>query len=263
MIRKFFCLFLINLASSYHALANFITIQTDSSVSIQSNEALVELKISNNGDEPAKRVQAEATLDAVSKTSQLTQTLGTNQSVNISFNLGSIPPDNGIYPVIIRVRYADGNGYPFTAIAQDVLTVGETAPPRVAALFEPLRIKNSGTLILRIKNEESHSIDATANLVLPIDISCAAATQSITLAPNEEYVLKFAVKNFSGRPSSTYTVFGLVQYQKEGKRVLVAAKGFIEFVENRSFLSWHTNLWTAAALVLLAAFFILQLARRR
>ncbi len=201
------------------ALATYITMATE--FSITATPAGLELVVAseNRGDEPSYGVQFEVQAGNKQFTSAQVPRLTVNEKISERFLVGDAFGLPGHYPIVIKTHYKDGNAYPFSA-----LTIGfyDHQEPVVSKIL--MRAQNadipsngSGTVSVVVRNNDSVPRDLEVVLHLPNELAAVAEQQSLQLAPGTEKTLHYVVENFSALENSSYAVALIAQYE-DGER---------------------------------------------
>ena len=246
------------------ARASFITLTIETRSSATETGLVLNIRVTNSGDEAALSVRAEAALAGAPVLQTLTPRLDVGDSADGSVNLGALPATPGLYAASLRLHYTDLNGYPFSA--PQVITVPTNAPEAmgpVEAGMEPVTLEREGVLRVVLRPLAATSIEARVRLVLPREIQAEPAERSVALFPGQDRACEFTLRNLSGRPGSRYATFAAIEYEHAGRHASLVRTTTVAIGAPRSFASLRVWGWPAAGAVLLAAFLAAQFAGRR
>lgn len=235
------------------AFGGVITMETMVDPGIKDGAVQTTIRVTNKGDEAAQNVQIEMDLFGTSLSSPPTETLAPTQSHSVTLTSPVTVSRTGRYPVVVRVNYTDVNSYPFTASALAFLTNGDAPPSRLFGTLKGMTLSDKGRLEMTVKNLENTEKTVTARLILPKELTADLTTQEIVLSPGAQKVILTPITNLAALPGSTYTVFGLFEYEQGDSHYTTSVSGQIKVTAAeevfRSFRAvWF---WIAAGVLLL------------
>jgi hypothetical protein len=220
----------------------------------------------NKGDEPARTVRVVAGLvgsdTEVSSASR--PSLAVNESYRVALRLGPPPALPGVYTIVVKVRYTDINGHPFTALAALPLV---TAYPDyrgelLAADLSSAKIAGEGQLLLELANQRDQALRVRATLILPPELACVAATRNLTVAAGRSAAIPFTIENVSAHAGSTYMVFAVADCVQGEMHRSLAVPGFIRITAALDPFARYSTAGTILAAVLLVIFVAVQVGQR-
>jgi hypothetical protein len=247
------------------ARASFITLTIETRSSATDTGLVLNVRVTNQGDEAALSIRTEAALDGTPVVQTLARRLDVGESAEGALNLGALPATPGVYAATLRTHYTDLNGYPFSAPQVVTVPTNATTGPMgpVEAGMEPARLTRDGALRVVLRPMSATNIDARVRLVLPREIQAEPAEHNVVLFPGQDRVCEFALRNTSGRPGSRYATFAAVEYEYDGRHDALVRTSTIEIDAPQPLWSARRWLWPVAGAVLIGAFVALQFAGRR
>lgn len=209
---------LVLIALPANCLAGHISLEIAASSRFAKGMCQVEVTISNKGDESARRIQVEATLGSTNVLTAVHPELGSNESYTTRIDLG-LAPSPGTHTIIVKVRYTDGNNYPFTALSSvPILTaVPADDDPRLKAVLRSSRMSNKGAMQFEITSMSDETISLTARLIVPPELKCTPQTTVLMLQPGKTNTIIFSIDNVWAQPPSHYMVIAVADYEHGGR----------------------------------------------
>jgi hypothetical protein len=235
--------------------AAFLSIRSDARAEIISNRVVAGLTVVNQGDESARSVSVSAGFQDRLRSGPVRTTLPPNEPLDVQLDLGPLPAEPGLYPIVFKIHYADANLYPFSALAfHSWASPGnEIPPPALLSLIQPLSFSDQGTLKLKLKSLVPSPLDVNLRLYLPDELSCDTPELNLLLAPGRDRIVEFPLVNFSGRPGSRYTILVVLGYRQDGGYYGIPAVGSIEIRAARPLLNHRPLAWMGVVLLLILA----------
>ena len=171
-------------------------------------------------------------------------------------------PTRGLFPLLVRRHYSDGNGYKFSAADVIPVEIGPidqnyAAPLRersVSAAFSfsgsqgELKLKNQGVAPVRAQL----SYFGTKELVLPTAPSIIEVPAGVPMSE------KVNAQNFSGLAGCSYATFAVLQWEQNGMRITEFATARFE-IQSR----WDGTKILAGGFLLTLQLGLILRARRR
>jgi hypothetical protein len=121
----------------------------------------VDLDLRNTGDEPARNLVPTVEFQGriVAGTALTTLDPASPQTVSFDVPLAGAVPPRGVWPVLVRVRYTDGGGYPFEAIHVDLARFGEAGAVSDVRLTVPdARVETETTIRMRVDRGDAEGL---------------------------------------------------------------------------------------------------------
>ncbi len=226
-------LFLIIFAAS--TFASYISLNTTLVSKANDNQLRALVSSTNKGDESAHSVQAVLQTDGRTLRGEKITELPVGANYQAAFTIPLAKKLPGVYPLVLTMHYADANQYPFSALTAQTYTYKAEPPP--AEIFG--RIKGAtfwktGVITLTIKNMSDQELMVTAGLATPRELIAELGSRAVTIAPRAERHLDFKLENFSALSGSTYQLFAVLQFEKDGLHQTTIVTGLAKIVENRS-----------------------------
>jgi hypothetical protein len=215
------------------------------------------VSITNKGDEPAYNVHPSL-ISPIAASSDTKQRLEINEKLTVSFSIdqsGSLP---GTYPVILNIDYADANNYPFSAIATSTWVNKVATSPGLIMALEPIKLSGSNKLKLSIKNLDNYKKDIEIKIIAPKELTVEESRQS-SLEARSSSKLSFKIEDFSARPDSTYAIFAVAEYDKDGKHYTSITSSPVKIVKG---LNIPISILSVSLAVLLIVYIAYKLRKR-
>lgn len=230
---------------------------------LKDDELMVSVEVTNNGDEPAYYVTGNVEVGGHSKVGDTREILDVKESFKIKFDF-KLPFDKpGNYPVLIRVDFADGNQYPFSALSLRHINYGEAISPRIFGKMDPLQIAKKGKVRLKLKCLDEKEKALTVRLILPKEISTSDPVRKIEFKPGKEEDISFRISNFSALVGANYPIYALMEYEDEEKHYFTAAMTTVEIIEKGKLTEEYRFVLLGVLIGLLILYFLIVLVRKR
>ena len=205
-------------ASDLQCKASFLRLAAVPACSFRENRLTVTVSISNEGDEAAHQLVAEALLGAARGTSPVRPVLDAGHSYRTTIEMTCPHIDKGIHTVILKVRCTDRTGYPFTSLATVPLVTAipaETGEP-IGASLAPATMKHLCTADLTITNRTSEVIEASVHVFLPDELACPVPNRRLTVPPRSLHRESIEMHNTSALRGSRYAIVAVVNCSSKG-----------------------------------------------
>ena len=238
------------------SVASYISLNTTVSSKVDDNKLQIMITSINKGDESAYSVQAEINVAGQKIMAKKLQELGVDKTYKIFEEIKLDLASAGKYPLIVTMHYADANQYPFSALnAQTFIYRAEEIPAQVFGRMRSASFWKEGKVKLTLKNMGAEDISAVTNLVVPRELTVAENNQKMEVCGKSEKSASFKIENFSALHGSTYQVFAVSEYEKDGVHHTNITPGTIKIVESKEIFGISYNV-IIALLALLILFFI-------
>ncbi|MFO0795709.1 MAG: hypothetical protein U0586_16790, partial [Candidatus Brocadiaceae bacterium] len=215
--------------------AGFITITTNTSLTVTDNSIKIKVIVTNDGDEPAYNAQIHVNENHRLQTSPVQQFLPVKECFEYEFQYDLLQTKHGRYPLLININYTDINQYPFTAATGTYYTFGSDTVSQVFGITRNISLSSHGSLPLLLKNMDDVSREITVQFVVPKELSILDKAKKITLPPRSELSFTFGLRNFSALPGSRYQAFFIIEYEDESKHYSNIVPCFITIEEPKKF----------------------------
>ncbi len=230
--------------------ASFISMTTEVSTEVSGDVVTVDVSTQNNGDESAYNVKLTTELEGTRNSSQTKDILGVGQSfeTDMSMDLSGLDKP-GTYPLVVRVDYADANGYPFSAITHSSFDYQHSTSSEVFANIGKSTITEEGetNIRLRVRNMGNDVKQVRIRLVTPKEIS-TEGEKTVEIRGGSQEVVEFEISSFGALAGSSYAVLAVTEYEGDLHHSSVT-RGTVKIVEPGNLLL--DNWFLLAALVLL------------
>lgn len=223
LVIAFVLLFLANPAQ-----ARVISITTSSdTIVMNTNSADFNVTVLNSGDESAYDVKISLLLpDGFSSKPVFVGKLDQNSRHTTIFNVILEQVKEGEYSFATLVEYKDANKHPFSAVSPSTIVYKTPSSSRITAAMQPTELKNTGRLVMDIRNLDDKSHDVAIKLYLPNELVSRDSQRRMTLTANENKQESFAIENVGALDGSSYAVFAVLSYEN-GQHYSHVASGSI------------------------------------
>ncbi len=221
-LRRFILTAILAIASS-HASAGFISIQSETSVSLENGKVLPVITLTNLGDQPAYDLSVTAICSGNEGFSKREPDLTPDESATFAMDLGTAPEPAGLFTVIFKIFYTDSGGTQFSALNSITLVTDLDSPPRhiLKITADNVQLNKKGS----IQADIASSVDANnvrLSLFLPDEISCRQNTQTLAVTGGSA-TASFDIKNKGCNPGSTYLALLVADYVQDGMHMSKAS----------------------------------------
>jgi len=244
------------------AQAGIIRLQIQTHVKLKNNKMDIGINIKNLGDVGAFNLRCHLFLEEKEIIGHNLERLDPGKSYLFKFKKALTYKTAGRYPLMLRVDYEDGNGYPFSALSVMPFKYRIDAPSDIEITGENLSIERDGILKFKLKNLRDFPITLKAFLFLPKELSADSPYKRLTLQPKKTADLNFKVINFSAREGSLYPVFCILEYDKASIHHTVISKSLITIKKEEPFFKKTKWFWEVALIVILSIVVIYEIKRR-
>ena len=242
------------------ASAGFIRMNMEPAFDLTNTPPLLAVTVSNEGDEPARAVELEASVAGWhSQTTNQVPSLRPGEDFRYVLPLTRVPVVPGVYPAVIKVRYGDRNGHRFSAITFIDLAVGDSKQEVwVVPTLDSATVADTVTLTLRLASMEDDALESRLRLVLPDELSCRNAERVVKLEPGTESAEVFEIRNESGLPGSTYAVAVVLETEAGGIHRGAVATGTVTVAALPERPLWKYGMWFGLSTGLVALLMVMQ-----
>lgn len=151
---------------------------------------------------------------------------------------GRVLPTQGMFPLVLWLRYADAQGYRFSTVDLRSLQVGDISAEQRAAIrteqpLPLLKVERRGNRFdgaVEVYNPGKEAIDVSLSLVVPEEMRVSHGSVGLSLQPGEKREQRFQIENVRGLPGSSYIVGSVVQWARAGARGTVNALARVDIV---------------------------------
>lgn len=245
------------------AQGSFISMETKTSATFQENTLIVQVSVTNKGDEPAYNVQVGIDANGNVASTPVKDVLQINETHAVETTFDMDIQTVGRYPLIVTVDYADLNQYPFSAISSSYFAYKEDVIAKIHGKIDEVGISKSGELVLTLKNLHDTEKEVKVKLFAPRELSLIEAIKDVKLGSKSEEEITFGIKNFSALAGSSYQVFAVMGYEDNDKHCTVSIPGIVKITERGDFLRTYKWIFVGIGAALLAVFLGLQFGVRR
>jgi hypothetical protein len=262
MKRKLTLFFVIFLLSVSVVTAKFISITTEIGDPIVADgSGTSQLSIVNLGDEAAFESSYVLLMPEGFESEEVfIGRLNPNNPYESEFQVKEIGGGSpGQYPGVLRVSYADGNGYPFSAVTPFNIVYKNRTTSSVFGVLEATTLTGDRNrdMKISIRNPDPKPHLVTITLYLPKELDAPQAVKTFEIGPSEKRDVTFKISSFSALPGSSYVVLAAITYVEEGLSHSTFAKGVVSVEEERSIFS--TRILGAVLIVLVLIFLFYQI----
>lgn len=239
--------------------AGEISLQIQAGSTYRDGNVMVFTEITNRGTTDAQNIWVEA--EAFGRTHRTDQrsSLLVTDVYQESLPMGEQPDLRGVYTIIIRIHYEDGNGHPFSVLSfiPFISVMPESLDDSFTATVAPVTIRKKQDVCITIEKErEGTGITADLRLFLPDEIECDASSFSMDFKDDEERTFDFEIYNRSSVAGSIYSCYVIIDYELDGIHRSMPVQGRIEILDRSA---WPTVLKSIAIAVMVCSVLFLLL----
>ena len=202
--------------------ARYITLNIKPHAEVVERFLSVSAVIANEGDEPARAIQVSleteghaVTLPSIGDIRPHDQT-----TVKLSLPVGALDP--GSYTGILRVGYTDANGYVLSTVAIVPVSKRVNPPSPVTVVLRADDVASSSNVNVQVNNVVRKTMPARVRLITPRELTVTPSESHIVLHGGQEESVRFAIRNASALPGSSYAVFAIVDAEENGTHTSTA-----------------------------------------
>jgi hypothetical protein len=223
----------------------------------------VELDLRNSGDEAALNLTPTVEFQGRIVAGSALATLDPGSPLTLSFDVplaGAVPP-RGVWPVLVRVRYTDGGGYPFEAIHVDLARFGDAGTASGVRLTVPdARVETETTIRARV---DRGAVDVPIRLGFATPTGVIVTPRIVTIDPGADATVPLTIAVMGATLASRLPLVTMAEFDTADGHQTVTAVSVIAIGPSGS--GTRTRVVVVAVLVLSAAIgaIVTRLARRR
>jgi hypothetical protein len=209
------------LASGSPCWARYISLNIKPKGEVVERFVSVSAVIANEGDEPAHRVQAFFEIEGHTVSVPPIAEIRPHEQETIKASVPVGALEAGAYTGVLRVTYADGNGYALSTVAVIPVSKRVNPPSPVAVVVRAGDVTSSGEVDVQVSNVVRRSAPVHVRLITPGELTVTPSDARVVLLGGQQESLRFAVRNASALPGSSYAVFAIVDTEENGARTSV------------------------------------------
>lgn len=258
---KLLILFLLVFAQM--ASASYITMNTSVSTKVENNMLQVMVSSVNKGDESAFNVQAEVWLGDKRVLAKKVHELQMDSTYTITKLFPLTLKTPGHYPLVVTMHYTDANQYPFSALnCQTFAFKSEALPADIFGRMGATKFWQTGNLKLSLKNRSKSDIVAKLSFATPKELSVVKAAAQLLVPARGVQKTQVDLENFSALSGSTYQIFALVEFGKDGRHQTIITPGTAVIVERKTILGLDYVYLLVFLIVLILLFAVYQIFKK-
>ena len=261
-LLKTFCILLLFVFTFFFSTsllnAGFITITTNTSLTVTDNSIKIKVIVTNDGDEPAYNAQIHVNENHRLQTSPVKQILPVKERFEYEFQYDLLQTKHGRYPLLINISYTDINQYPFTAATGTYYAFGADTVSQVFGTTSNISLSSHGSLPLLLKNMDDVSIELTIQFVVHKELTILDKAKKIILQPRSELSATFGLRNFSALPGSRYQAFFVIEYEDKSRHYSNIVPCFITIEEPKKFFEKYMWYIIGVSSTLFVVFIVFQ-----
>ena len=250
MYRSSSTFVLLYLLHSAGALAQ-ISLNLGAEVSVDPPDLNIRIMTANQGRETAHGVQATLRHGSEVITLPVRNQLAPGTAHEVEANLSIAEASPGRHPFYVQVGYADANGYQFSAVLCATFWIEEDTSSEIFGVLRTEPLDDTGQLQVDLKNLSEEDISFDLVIFMPREFSTDEYDREILLEANQEKSVLITLRNFAAIPESSYPVYAIVQYLREGLQYTNVLGGQVEVRASEQQLVTRYRLWIFGAAVLL------------
>ncbi len=233
----FIALLLSTVCTTIPSNGGVISLETVPSAHFSKEQAVINVFITNFGNEPARSVKVSATVSGISAQAGEKDFILPGASHQATITLPRLPQPNGIHTVVITTTYTDGN-QAFNAMSSIPLITADmdTYSDTISASLTSTAFYNKGEIELTLQSHSKENLPIQVSLPLPPELKCKQPEKNLNLPPGTPVTLKFSIVNISASLNSTYPVFAVINYTENNLHCSITSQGTIS-IEKHALLA--------------------------
>ncbi len=247
------------------AFADAIRLRLHTELDIQPPHAVARIEVSNLGTEAAYSIRTDVLLEETGDVSALESIprLRSGETADRECRL-VLPSQPGQHVLLVRARYTDRRGFPYSAVQAVPLTVeADEAPPAWLQGEMQLVLLDKGAAVvkLRLTSVDEEDRDVRIRLWMPHEIEAPPERHVVVPAYGHASV-EMSIPRSRVRPGSIYPIYALAHYVADGYRHTLPIPGVAQRRPVAP-LSALRDPWTLWAVAAAAVFFLVAQALGR
>jgi len=218
------------------ASARYISISTTSTGEriAEGDSTSIGVRLLNSGDEAAHDVRVSLLLPEGFSADELKPgRMEPDKPYEGEFTV-SIGSDvtPGTYVVAIITDYRDANSYPFSAVTQSFIKLGERTSSDISGTLSKISIgpEGSAATTLRIRNRGDEKHRLKVRLFLPRELEAEVEDYELEIEPRAQEEHRFKISSFGALAGSTYIIFASMEYEVDDLHYTSTTSGMVEIV---------------------------------
>ncbi len=193
-----------------------LTLQIRMDAIVSKAQVKISITAENSGSEPAHRAQAILHIFGKALMSDMADRLSAGAERTFIFEAPVPRNTGGRFAVVGEIDFRDTMGRALSALS--AMTIDVNAAPRVLleATAPPITIEERGKLTLRMANRHTRRILLDARLFLPKGLAAHRYAKPVSLDPQSDRAVDFALENRFCFAGSQYPVYGILEYRLNG-----------------------------------------------
>jgi hypothetical protein len=240
-----------------------ITINLSAETRLSAQGVSLTIDVANAGDEAAHDVTPDVTWNGEVTHGDAVGALDSGAHHQWTLSLGA-PGGAGTFPMVIRIGYADANGYPLSALLVHLLrTPGSPAGPVRPTLSAGTMARYSNARLV-LENPGPRVLAGRVVPALPAEFKTDPETVPAQVPAQGRTEVRFVVQNNGALPGSVYPIYAIFEYDLDGTHEAVVGDTTVRVVVETADRWSRYAIIGAVFLVVIALFgFALQRAARR
>ena len=263
MKKRLSSLLLMIILVAGNAAASHITLNTTVNSQVVNDTLKVSISAVNRGDEPAYHVQAVIKAGRQKIATPKKQQIGVGESFNATSSVKLDLEGPGQYPLVITIHYTDANQYPFSALNLQTFSYKtEPIPSDIFGKMNTVSFWKKGQMKLTLKNLGASESVIRVYLEVPKELTSDSYSVETLIPSKSEKEAGFTIHNFSALSGSTYRIFAVSEYEKEGVHFTSITPGTVTIVEQKSFFEKNYVYLIMVLVILIILFVIFQIRKK-
>ncbi len=252
----YLCIIFLSLCKT-PCFASYITIDTNTAVTIDDGQITIACKITNKGDEAAHQVEVQTNLNLQKFSSRPFQTLTPGKSLQTKFKF---TPKTKFSRLIIPlvIKYKDSNLFGFSAVSYADAKSSAHELSTVYCRVKEATLSKKGRVSLTLKSLDHHSHSTMVRVITPHELTATPAEKNVIVPAESEIQANFRIANFSALAPSNYTILCIVSEKRNNGWYEEVFNGRINIVSPQKSLQLFSSPYIPWIIILLVIFFAIR-----
>ena len=245
------------------SFASHIALSTTVAEKVVGDHLRISVSAVNKGDESAYNVRAEIRIGQQKLLAQKVPVLAVNETYQVQQEVKLNYRLPGEYPLIVTLRYADANLYPFSAVScQTFLYKTKASPSEISGTISSVTLDKKGKMKLTLNNKSGSRTDVSNFWVIPNELATKINYRKIKIPPRSARGVILELDNLSALDGSAYEIYAVSEYEKDNLHKTNITPGMVKIAGSKNIFGVNRLFLMAAAIILALFFVVAQFSKR-